>query len=62
MLVEHLRGQPQDFKLTITPMKVITKDNVNEATPWEPTEQSIQETLKLDLKSLKHQFATTAGY
>jgi ribose transport system substrate-binding protein len=62
MLVEHLRGQPQDFKLTITPMKVITKDNVNEATPWEPTEASIQETLKLDLKSLKHQFATTAGY
>ncbi|MGQ9502000.1 MAG: sugar ABC transporter substrate-binding protein, partial [Anaerolineae bacterium] len=62
MLVEHLRGNPQDFKLTITPMKVITKDNVDEATPWEPTEASIQETLKLDLKSLKHQFATTAGY
>jgi ABC-type sugar transport system substrate-binding protein len=62
MLVEHLRGTPQDFKLTITPMKVITKDNVADATPWEPTEASTQATLQLDLKSLNHEFATVAGY
>jgi ribose transport system substrate-binding protein len=62
LLVEHLRGETQDFKLTITPMKVITKDNVDEATPWEPTEASTEETLKLDPASLTHDFATVAGY
>lgn len=62
MLVEDLRGKPQDFKLTITPMKVITKDNVDEATPWEPTDASTKATLDLDLSSLHHDFATVAGY
>lgn len=62
MLVENLRGGPQDFKLTITPMKVITKDNVDEATPWEPTDASTQATLDLDLATLHHDFATEAGY
>jgi len=62
MLVEHLRGEPQDFKLTITPMKVITKENVDEATPWEPTDASTQATVDLDLATLKHEFATEAGY
>jgi ribose transport system substrate-binding protein len=62
MLVENLRGKPQNFKLTITPMKVITKANVGEATPWEPTDASTKATLALDLASLKHDFATVAGY
>lgn len=62
MLVEHLRGETQDFKLTITPMKVITKDNVDEATPWEPTDASTQATIDLDLATLHHEFATEAGY
>jgi len=56
------RGETQDFKLTITPMKVITKDNVDEATPWEPTDASTQATLDLDLTTLHHDFATEAGY
>jgi ribose transport system substrate-binding protein len=62
MLVEHLRDKPQNFKLTITPMKVITKANVGEATPWEPTDASTKATLALDLASLKHDFASVAGY
>jgi len=62
MLVENLRGESQDFKLTITPMTVITKDNVDEATPWEPTEASTQATIDLDLATLHHEFATEAGY
>lgn len=62
MLVENLRGKPQSFQLTITPMKVITKDNVNEATPWEPTDASTQATLELNLDTLKHEFASGAGY
>ena len=62
MLVEHLRGKPQNFKLTITPMKVITKANVGEATPWEPTDASTKATQELDLAGLKHEFATSAGY
>jgi ribose transport system substrate-binding protein len=61
MLVEHLRGK-QVPKLTITPMKVITRANVGEATPWEPTQESIQKTLALDLASLRHEFASGAGY
>ena len=43
-------------------MKVITKDNVDEATPWEPTDASTQATLDLDLTTLHHDFATEAGY
>ena len=35
-------------------MTVITKDNVNAATPWEPTAASTQATLDLDLSTLKH--------
>jgi ribose transport system substrate-binding protein len=62
MLVEHLRDKPQNFKLTITPMKVITKANVGEATPWEPTDASTKATLALDLASLNHDFASVAGY
>jgi len=57
MLVEHLRGKEVP-KLTITPMKVITKENVNEAVPWEPTEASTKGTVELDLNSLKHEFAS----
>jgi ABC-type sugar transport system substrate-binding protein len=61
MLVEHLRGGKVP-KLTITPMKVITRDNVGEAVPWEPTAASTKATLELDLASLRHEFATEAGY
>jgi hypothetical protein len=41
---------------------VITKDNVGDATPWEPTADSTQATLDLDLSKLKHEFAEAAGY
>jgi len=61
MLVEHLQGEKVP-KLTITPMKVITKENVEEAVPWEPTEASTRATLNLDLDSLRHEFAKGAGY
>jgi len=61
MLVEHLRGERVP-KLTITPMKVITKENVSEAVPWEPTEASTRATLNLDLDSLRHEFAMGVGY
>ncbi|RKY02529.1 MAG: hypothetical protein DRP54_01620 [Spirochaetes bacterium] len=61
MLVEHLQGKEVP-KLTITPMKVITKENVDEAVPWEPTKDSIRATLQLDLGKLRHEFATVAGY
>ncbi|MBC8448715.1 MAG: sugar ABC transporter substrate-binding protein [Chloroflexi bacterium] len=61
MLVEHIRGTTVP-KLTITPMKVLTKDNVGEATPWEPTEESTQATLKLNLDDLIHEFDSGAGY
>jgi hypothetical protein len=43
-------------------MKVITRDNVGEAVPWEPTAASTKATLELDLASLRHEFATEAGY
>jgi len=62
MLVEHIRGKKVEQQLTITPMKVITKENVNEATPWEPTPESTKATLELDIDSLKHEFAMEAGY
>ena len=61
MLVEHLQGEDVP-KLTITPMKVITMDNVDEAVPWEPTESSTRATLGLDVDSLYHDFAVEAGY
>jgi ribose transport system substrate-binding protein len=61
MLVEHLQGEEVP-KLTITPMKVITMDNVDEAVPWEPTESSTRATLGLDVDSLYHDFAMEAGY
>jgi ribose transport system substrate-binding protein len=61
LLVEHLEGKEVP-KLTITPMKVITEDNVDEAVPWEPTEASTQATLELDIDSLYHEFAMGAGY
>lgn len=62
MLVEHIRGKKVEHQLTITPMKVITKENVNEATPWEPTPESTKATLDLELDSLMHEFAMGAGY
>jgi len=56
-LVEHIRGAEQPWQLTISPMTVLTKANVGEATPWEPTEESTKKTLELDLSKLQHQFA-----
>jgi hypothetical protein len=44
-------------KLTITPMTVITKENVSAATPWEPTAASTDATLKLDIAKIGHTFA-----
>lgn len=60
-LIEHIQGKDMP-KLTITPMKVITADNIDEAVPWEPTEKSIQETIALDVDDLRHEFAMGAGY
>jgi len=57
MLVEYIRGNKKNPKLTITPMTVITKDNVNAATPWEPTAASTEATLKLDIAAIGHTFA-----
>jgi ribose transport system substrate-binding protein len=56
-LVESIRGKKQDWQLTISPMTVLTKANVGDATPWEPTEASTKKTLELDLSKLQHQFA-----
>jgi len=61
-LVENINGTKQPWQLTISPMTVITKDNVTAATPWEPTADSTQATLDLDLSKLKHEFAESAGY
>jgi len=57
MLVEFIRTKKAPPKLTITPMTVITKDNVSAATPWEPTAASTQATLKLDVSQIGHEFA-----
>ena len=59
-LVESINGTKQPWQLTISPMTVITKDNVADATPWEPTADSTQATLDLDLSKLKHEFAEAA--
>ena len=40
-LVEYIRGNTNNPKLTITPMTVIAKENVSAATPWEPTAASL---------------------
>ena len=56
-LIESIRGKKQDWQLTISPMTVITKANVGDATPWEPTEASTKKTVELDLAKLQHQFA-----
>jgi ribose transport system substrate-binding protein len=61
LLVEYLQGKEVP-KLTITPMKVITRQNIDEAVPWEPTETSTRATLNLDVDSLYHDFAMGAGY
>jgi len=61
LLVEYIRGKDVP-KLTITPMKVITKANIEEAVPWEPTDASTKATLELDIDSLRHEFAMGAGY
>ncbi len=53
-LVAYIRGDKNQPKLTITPMTVITKDNVSAATPWEPTPASTQATLKMDLSKVGH--------
>ena len=54
LLVEYIRGNKNVPKLTITPMTVITKENVASATPWEPTAASTQATLKLDMSKIGH--------
>ena len=59
-LVESINGTQQPWQLTISPMTVITKDNVSAATPWEPTAESTQATLDSDLSKLQHEFAEAA--
>jgi len=54
VLVDFIKGNKNQPKLTITPMTVITKDNVSAATPWEPTAASTEATLKLDLAKVGH--------
>ena len=54
VLVDYVRGNKAQPKLTITPMTVITAANVSAATPWEPTAASTQATLKLDLSKIGH--------
>ena len=54
VLVDYIRGNKNQPKLTITPMTVITKANVDAATPWEPTPASTQATLKMDLSKIGH--------
>ena len=53
-LVANIKGDKKQPKLTITPMTVITQDNVDAATPWEPTAASTQATLKMDLSKVGH--------
>jgi ABC-type sugar transport system substrate-binding protein len=53
-LVNAIRGNKDQPKVTITPMTVITKENVDAATPWEPTAASTQATLKMDLSKVGH--------
>jgi ribose transport system substrate-binding protein len=54
MLVEYIKGKKNNPKLTITPMTVITRENVASATPWEPTAASTQATLNLDMSKIGH--------
>lgn len=57
MLVDHINGKKVP-KLTLTPMKVISKDNLNQIVPWISTEQTVEATWKIDYdKDLLHQFA-----
>jgi ribose transport system substrate-binding protein len=57
MLVDHLNGKDVP-KLTLTPMKVITKNNLDEIVPWIPTKDLVNMTWKIDYwKDLKHEFA-----
>ena len=57
MLVEYIRDKKVPPKLTVTPMTVITKENVTAATPWEPTDASTDATLKLNIAAIGHDFA-----
>jgi ribose transport system substrate-binding protein len=57
MLVDHINGKTVP-KLTLTPMKVISKDNLKEIAPWVSTEATVEATWKIDYtKDLFHEFA-----
>jgi ribose transport system substrate-binding protein len=56
LLVEYIKGNRTNPKLTVTPLTVITKSTLNAATPWVPTEESTAATLKLDIMKLQHSF------
>jgi ribose transport system substrate-binding protein len=57
MLVDHLNGKDVP-KLTLTPMKVITKDNLDEIVPWIPTPELVEQSWSIDYwKDLKHEFS-----
>ena len=49
-------------KLTITPMTVITKDNVSDATPWEPTAASTEATLEARSGQARASVRRVAGH
>ena len=57
LLVDLVRSGRAPPKLTISPMKVITKDTLSMATPWEATSASTDATQSLDLSKLQHDFA-----
>jgi ribose transport system substrate-binding protein len=57
MLYDHINGKDVP-KLSLTPMKVITKDNLDEIVPWVPTEDLVEMSWNIDYwDDLKHEFA-----
>jgi ribose transport system substrate-binding protein len=57
MLVDHINGKKVP-KLSLTPMKVITKSNLGEIVPWVPTPELVEMSWKIDYnKALLHEFA-----
>jgi ribose transport system substrate-binding protein len=57
MLYDNLNGKEVP-KLTLTPMKVITRSNLDEIVPWVPTPELVEQSWSIDYwKDLKHEFA-----
>jgi hypothetical protein len=57
MLYDHLNGKDVP-KLTLTPMKVITRGNLDEIVPWVPSAELVEQSWSIDYwKDLQHEFA-----